>query len=95
MGPRQDSAPAATAIDALEYAVSSALCHRVERSRRLRVDGQNRHSSSMTIDGQAGVDRAPASPAIGALEYAVEKCPRIEGGWRLGVDGQGHHPRVG
>src|SRR5205823_14692244 len=80
-----DAAPAPAAIAALEYAAvdSAAACRRIERGRRLGVDGQGKH---IGVVGQAGVDGAPAHPAIGALEYAVSRSG-IDRGRCLGVDG--------
>src|SRR5207249_4819597 len=91
-----DGAPARPAIRALKYA--TAACPRIERGRRLGVDGQSRlivtEIVPTVIVGQAGVAGAPARPATRALIYATAVCPRIERGRRLGVDGQSRHRKL-
>src|SRR5207244_12844139 len=86
-----DGTPAVPAIGALENAIAE-IYPRIERGRRVGVDGQRKQ---IAIVGQAGVDGAPTPSAIRALENATAVYPRIERGRRLRVSGQRRHIGVG
>src|SRR5207247_4277441 len=73
------SVPANATVGALEH---TARCRSIESGWCYAVDREGLHADA----GQPG--GVPTSATVGALEHPAVRRPRIEGGWRYGVDCQ-------